>query len=42
VGIDRDAEALDAAAAALAPFGARVVALHHGRFDRLPSWWTGR
>lgn len=37
VGIDRDADALAAAAAHLAPFGERVVALHHARFDRLPE-----
>lgn len=35
VGIDRDRDALEAAAEALAGFGGRVVALHHGRFDRL-------
>ena len=36
VGIDRDADALAAAEERLAPFGDRVVALHHARFDRLP------
>ena len=40
VGIDRDADALAAAAATLAPFGDRVVALHHARFDRLPQLVT--
>ncbi|MGQ0520596.1 MAG: 16S rRNA (cytosine(1402)-N(4))-methyltransferase RsmH [Actinomycetota bacterium] len=35
VGIDRDADALAAAGANLAPFGERVVALHHARFDGL-------
>ena len=35
VGIDRDADALAAAAGALERFGDRVVALHHARFDRL-------
>ena len=35
VGIDRDTDALAAAAARLAPFGDRVTALHHARFDRL-------
>ena len=35
VGIDRDAQAVAAAAEALAPFGPRVVGLHHARFDRL-------
>ena len=33
--LDRDAEALAAAAEALARFGSRVVGLHHARFDRL-------
>ena len=37
VGIDRDEEALAAADRMLAPFGPRVVALHHGRFDELAS-----
>ena len=37
VGVDRDADALGAAAATLAGFGDRVVSLHHARFDRLPS-----
>ncbi|HET7489090.1 MAG TPA: 16S rRNA (cytosine(1402)-N(4))-methyltransferase RsmH [Acidimicrobiales bacterium] len=36
VGIDRDADALEAARRRLAPFGERVVALHHARFDALP------
>jgi len=36
VGIDRDTDALTAAAERLAPFGDRVTALHHARFDRLP------
>ena len=35
VGIDRDADALAAAGASLAPFGDRVLALHHARFDRV-------
>ena len=33
VGLDRDREALAAATAALAPFGDRVIGLHHLRFD---------
>ena len=37
VGIDRDEEALAAADRMLAPFGPRVVALHHGRFDELAA-----
>ena len=41
VGVDRDADALAAAAAALAPFGDRVVALHHARFDRLAELLDG-
>ena len=40
VGIDRDADALAAAAANLARFGDRVGALHHARFDRLPQLVT--
>ena len=35
VGIDRDADAVAAAARALAPFGDRIQAVHHARFDRL-------
>ena len=41
VGIDRDADALAAAAANLARFGDRVDALHHARFDRLPELVAG-
>ena len=41
VGVDRDADALAAAATRLAPFGERVVALHHARFDRLPHLVAG-
>ncbi|MGH9179529.1 MAG: 16S rRNA (cytosine(1402)-N(4))-methyltransferase RsmH [Acidimicrobiales bacterium] len=41
VGIDRDADALAAAAFVLAPFGDRVLALHHARFDRLPELVAG-
>lgn len=41
VGIDRDADALAAARATLAPFGSRVLALHHARFDRLAELVTG-
>jgi 16S rRNA (cytosine1402-N4)-methyltransferase len=41
VGVDRDADALAAAAATLAPFGDRVVALHHARFDQLPDLVAG-
>ena len=40
VGIDRDADALAAAEATLAPFADRVVGLHHARFDRLPLLLT--
>ncbi len=36
IGIDRDADALVAAEERLRPYGDRVVALHHARFDRLP------
>ena len=35
IGIDRDADALVAAEERLRPYGDRVVALHHARFDRL-------
>jgi len=41
IGIDRDAEALVEAARRLAPFGERVVALHHARFDRLATLVAG-
>ena len=41
VGIDRDADAVAAAARALAPFGDRVEALHHARFDRLEELVDG-
>lgn len=40
VGIDRDADALVAAEAMLAPVAERVVALHHARFDRFPGLVT--
>src|SRR5829696_3514052 len=39
VGIDRDPEALSAAAEALAPFGDRVI-LRHARFDHLDTVMT--
>jgi 16S rRNA (cytosine1402-N4)-methyltransferase len=41
VGIDRDADALAAAARTLATFGDRVVGLHHARFDRLGKLVSG-
>lgn len=41
IGIDRDADALVEAARTLAPFGDRVAALHHARFDRLASLVAG-
>ncbi|MGH9282826.1 MAG: 16S rRNA (cytosine(1402)-N(4))-methyltransferase, partial [Acidimicrobiales bacterium] len=41
VGTDRDADALAAATATLAPFGDRVLALHHARFDRLAELVEG-
>ncbi|HSH61337.1 MAG TPA: 16S rRNA (cytosine(1402)-N(4))-methyltransferase, partial [Acidimicrobiales bacterium] len=37
VGIDRDARAVAAASESLAPFGDRVAALHHARFDALAT-----
>ncbi|HEX2701520.1 MAG TPA: 16S rRNA (cytosine(1402)-N(4))-methyltransferase RsmH [Acidimicrobiales bacterium] len=40
VGIDRDPDALAAAEVHLAPVADRVVALHHARFDLLPSLVT--
>ena len=41
VGIDRDADAVAAATEALAPFGDRVEAVHHARFDRLAELVEG-
>lgn len=41
VGIDRDADAMAAAGARLAPLGDRVAGLHHARFDRLPQLVAG-
>lgn len=41
VGIDRDADALAAAAQSLADRGERVEALHHARFDRLAELVPG-
>ncbi len=41
VGFDQDADALAAARDRLAPFGARVIALHHARFDRIADLVEG-
>lgn len=38
IGFDQDADALAAARETLAPFGDRVVALHHARFDRIADF----
>jgi 16S rRNA (cytosine1402-N4)-methyltransferase len=41
VAIDQDADALDAARQRLAPFGERVLAMHHARFDQLAVLVSG-
>jgi 16S rRNA (cytosine1402-N4)-methyltransferase len=41
IGFDQDTDALAAARTRLAPFGRRVLALHHARFDRLADLVDG-